>query len=163
MHAPEPRTVFMSIALVGIGSLTGAFLDRLSFPRVSRLLNVCASSKQFMVEFRTDEHHAYGTMIPGVSGNPLNAYETTLEVDGTRIGELALYGSLRHFFCEGNHRARIRYAGPHDEKLEHVVDFAVSRASLFHITQDWMPDNAARIVRFRSTLRDKGRTGAFAL
>jgi hypothetical protein len=46
MSAPEPRVILMSVALVGIGSFAGAFLDRLSFPRVSRLFTTCASTKQ---------------------------------------------------------------------------------------------------------------------
>jgi hypothetical protein len=115
----------------------GAFLNRLSFPQVAQLFNACASSKQFITEFRIDERHYYGESIPGLSGQPLNAWAVTIEVDGTRAGELQQYGSLRHYFCEGNHQARIRFpSGPNSEVVEHEIDFAVSRPSLFHITAD---------------------------
>src|ERR1035438_4258679 len=134
MRAPESRVVVMSVVLVGIGSMAGDFLDRLSFPHVAQLFTTCASSKQFMTEFRIDERRPYGSPIPGLSGEPLNVFEATVEVDGQRIGELERYGSLRHFFCEGNHRVRIHYSGPREEKLEHAIDVAVSRPSLFHVT-----------------------------
>jgi hypothetical protein len=134
MRSPEPGTVFMSIALIGVGSFAGAFLDRLSFPRMSRVLNVCASSKQFMVEFRIDEPHYYGEGIFGVRGEPLNVQFLKLEVDSAPLEEMGKYSAIRHFFCEGNHRVRIRYLGYHGEEIEHALDFAVSRPSLFHIT-----------------------------
>jgi hypothetical protein len=141
MRRPENRVVLMSLAFVGIGSFAGALLDRLSFPRISRVLNVCASSKQFIVEFRTNERTSYGDGIPGLFGRPLN-WGVTLEVDGTRVGELPRYGFLRRFFCEGNHRARIRYPIYSDQNVqEHAVDFAVSRPSLFHLTEIDLPPN----------------------
>jgi hypothetical protein len=135
MKAPDPRIVLMAVALVGVGSFAGAFLDRLSFPRMSRMLNVCASSKQFIVEFRIDEPHYYGERIPALLGEPLNVARLAIEVDGVSIGDMERYGSIRHFVCEGNHRARVRY--PSDirgETEEHEIEFAVSRPSLFHIT-----------------------------
>ncbi len=146
MRRPETRVVLLSIALVAIGSITGALLQRLSFPRVSRLFNTCASSKQFIVEFRINEPRPYGTRIPGLFGEPLNTWGLTLEVDGARIGELNLYGSLRHFFCEGNHKAHIRYNGHGNETLEHAVDFAVSRPSLFHVTAERVGENSTTCV-----------------
>jgi hypothetical protein len=142
MKAPEPRTVFMSVALIGIGSLTGAFLDRISFPRVAQLFTTCASSKQFVVEFRIrDWLRPWGERIPGLLADPVLADDATMEVDGIHIGELGEYRPLRHFLCEGNHRARMSFSvGPHLRQV-HVIDFAVARPSLFHVTQQLSSDS----------------------
>jgi hypothetical protein len=103
-----------------------------SFPRVAQLFNTCPSSKPFIVEFRIDERHPYGTGIPGLFGETLNVATLTLEVDGERLDEQERFGSIRRFLCEGDHRACIRYlSAPPDEKVEQAVDFAVPRPSLF--------------------------------
>jgi hypothetical protein len=56
-------------------------------------------------------------------------------MDGERLGELGKHGALRHFLCEGNHRARLRFYNYHDQIEEHAIDFAVSRPSLFDVTE----------------------------
>jgi hypothetical protein len=134
MRSPEPRIILMSVALIGIGSMTGAFLDRLSFPRVSRIFNTCASSKQFLVEFRQERDYwqAYRT---GMGSLALSS-GPTLEVDGVLVGPLSYWKPLRHFFCEGNHTAHVRYSGSDGQTETHTIEFAVSRPSLFQLSQE---------------------------
>lgn len=144
--------MFLSLAMVGIGSFAGALIDRLSFPHVARIFDTCASSRQFLVEFRTDEHAPEGTSIPGLVRRPLNVPEVTLEADGVKIGDLERYDSVRHFLCEGNHKARLRYIDYRGDKFEHAVDFAVSRPSLFHVTASsvYPPEVSATCVSKKS-------------
>ena len=87
MKHPEPRFIVMSVALIGIGSMAGAFLDRLSFSHISRIFNTCASSKQFLVEFRQERDYwqAYRTDM----GSLALSSGPTLEVDGVLIGPLS--------------------------------------------------------------------------
>jgi len=132
MRTPEPRTILMSVALVAIGSIAGALLDRMSFPHVARLFNTCASSKQFLVEFREPERS--WVAYPPYAGPPKGPLEVTLDVDGVPIGTLG-DAALRYFLCEGNHRAHIRYPGYDDKTVTHTIPFAVSRQSLFLIYQ----------------------------
>ena len=122
----------MAVALVGIGSMAGAFLDRLSFPHVAQLFNTCASSKQFITEFRKDGY--YWAAYPQGTGIPWAVHDVNLDVDGIQAGSLG-DAPLRKFFCEGNHTAYVRYQGFDGERETHKVDFAVSRPSLFHISQ----------------------------
>jgi len=42
---------------------------------------------------------------------------------------------LRRFLCEGNHTAHVRYPGTEGETETHTIDFAVSRSSLFQVSQ----------------------------
>jgi hypothetical protein len=138
MRATESRTVFMSVALVGIGSLAGAFLDRLSFPHVAHLFNTCASSRQFIVEFRKDAY--YWQAYPRGSGIPSAVRDVKLDVDGIQVGSLGETG-LRRFLCEGNHTAQVRYPGGDGEMETHTLDFAVSRPSLFQVYQARMDEH----------------------
>jgi len=134
MSRPEPRTILMSVVLVAIGSFAGALLDRLSFAHVARLLNTCASSKQFLVEVRIYDGRR-SPRTPGLTGAPLEA-EPAVEVDGVRLGGISLDGPpIRHFLCEGNHRARIRFVTADNRTEIHEIDFAVARPSLFHLTR----------------------------
>lgn len=136
MRSSEPRTVFMSIALVGIGSMAGAFLDRLSFPHVAQIFNTCASSRQFVVEFRVVDGPS-SQRIPGLIGMPFGHEQATLDVDGQRVGAFGEYlPPLRRFLCEGNHKARIEYSPFADRMETHEVAFAVARPSLFHVTEN---------------------------
>ena len=134
MKHPEPRFIVMSVALIGIGSMAGAFLDRLSFPHISRIFNTCASSKQFLVEFRQERDYwqAYRTDM----GSLALSSGPTLEVDGVLIGPLSYWKPLRHFFCEGNHTAHVRYSGLDGQTETQTIDFAVSRPSLFQVSQE---------------------------
>lgn len=142
MRRPEARAVLLSVALVGIGSMGGAFLDRLSFPHVARMFNTCASSKQFLTEFRLPN---YGYWMSSQLVSPSMAtivLGVSLEVDGKSLGSLAAGGSVRYFLCEGNHRARVGYRANGDNTtLEtHTADFAVSRPSLFELRQVQIPE-----------------------
>jgi hypothetical protein len=136
MRRPESRIVLMSVVLVGVGSFAGAFLDRLSFPHMAQIFNTCASSEQFLVEFRTDEKRA-SQAIPGLIWDLLGR-AATIEVDGVKIGEVGGYFPLRRFVCEGNHTAKIRYTEFEDHTAEHKLDFAVSRPTLFYVTKRWL-------------------------
>jgi hypothetical protein len=137
------RVLLMSVVLIGIGSMAGALLERLSFPRVARIFNTCASTKQFIVEFRTDEwHYHYGERTPGLIGKPFPYLPATLEIDGSRIGQIESDVQLRHFLCEGNHQARLIFGDYRGSLQQHVIDFAVSRPSLFHLTEgDYLAKN----------------------
>jgi hypothetical protein len=132
MRAPESRTVLMSVIFVGIGSITGAFLDRLSFPHVAQLFNTCASSKQFVVEFRNGTNY-WEAYWPG-TGIQNGIVEPKLDVDGIQLGAFA-DAPARRFLCEGNHTVHVRYPGTDGEPEIHTVDFAVSRPSIFHVSQ----------------------------
>jgi hypothetical protein len=131
-RSPEPRIVFMSVALVGIGSMAGAFLDRLSFPHVAQLFNTCASSKQFIVEFRKDGY--YWQAYPKGTGISSIVRDVKLDMDGIQVGSLGKTG-LRRFLCEGKHTAHVRYPSVDGEMEMHTIDFAVSRPSLFQVYQ----------------------------
>jgi hypothetical protein len=137
MRAPESRTVFMSVALIGIGSIAGAFLDRLSFQHVAQLFNTCASSKQFIVEFRKEGY--YWQAYPNATGIGTLVRDAELDVDGIEVGSLGDTG-LRRFLCEGNHTAHVRYPGVDGETETHTIDFAVSRPSLFEVSQSRSDD-----------------------
>jgi len=131
MKSPEPRMVFMSLALVGLGSLTGAFLDRLSFPHVANVFNTCASSRQFLVEFRVSGGVSQKERML-VRGEPFYQGTVTLTIDGKAMGELYGNISARRYLCEGNHEAKVTYK-ENGEPRERKVDFAVSRPSLLYV------------------------------
>lgn len=133
MKHPEPRIVLMSVALLGIGSMAGILLERLSLPHVARFFNTCASSKQFIVEFRKEGR--YWQAYPPGAGTAVLVSGPTLDVDGVLIGHLSDGEALRHFFCEGNHSAHVRYSVSDGKMETHTIDFAVSRPSLFHVWQ----------------------------
>jgi len=131
MRIPKPRVILISVALVAIGSIAGALLDRMSFPHVARLFNTCASSKQFLVEFRRQNWYWQeysATRISTVVG------EVTLDVDGIPIGTLGEQ-ALRYFLCEGNHQAHVLYKDDEGKTVAHTVALAVSRPSLFLISE----------------------------
>ena len=122
----------MSLALVGLGSLTGAFVDRLSFPHVAIIFNTCASSRQFLVEFRTYDGASQKERML-VRGEPFYVGSVALRVDGKDMG--ALYGNIaaRRYFCEGNHEAEVIYK-ENNKMRKHKIEFAVSRPSLFYMS-----------------------------
>jgi hypothetical protein len=143
------RSALLIIALVAIGCMVGAFLDRVSLPPFARAFNVCASGKQFIVEFRVYDGNRFVDRIPGLSQVPLKS-DATLEVDGVKVGSLEEVGlPLRKYLCEGNHKAILRI--PDDirggDREVHEVEFAVSRPSLFHVTQGYQgPDSTKTCV-----------------
>jgi hypothetical protein len=110
-----------------------------SLPRVGHHLIGCASSRQFLVEFRLYNSESEPP-IRGLDSRSLGR-PFTLTVDGEALGYVPWPGpGIRRFLCEGNHEALIQFARPPgDTWEEHRVIFAVSRTSLFHGTQ-WARD-----------------------
>jgi len=60
-----------------------------------------------------------------------------LEIDGEKSGVLSEGTPLRRFLCEGNHEARLSFElrVDSDEREEHRLEFALSRASLFDVVE----------------------------
>lgn len=135
---PAPRAVSLSLALVGIGSFAGALLDRLSFPHVAQIFTTCASSRQFLVEFRIKRDSRQWTALrEGEQSGGIPVSSMTIDVDGKRIGRIGYDESARYYVCEGNHRARISYSAAFVEGVTETrdMDFAVSRPSLIYLEQ----------------------------
>lgn len=142
----EPRFPVMAVGLIIFGLALGAFLSQLSFPHISRAFNTCASSKQFLVEFRRVGAERWSTY--GDGGPYLLLSSPVMDVDGVSLGTISDGGSIRRFLCEGNHTAHISYPGPNGDVETHTLEFAVSRASLFEVTQtEKQPDGDCNSAR----------------
>jgi hypothetical protein len=138
----QHRRIWLALgatALLAIGFSGGMFYSRPGHPAIVQLVSrlSCASSKQFVVEFRVRDVTARHTSSALV-------HSAELEVDGERLGWL-LYSNdevgLRRFLCEGNHIAQLTVeTALYNTPLEvHRVEFAVSRPSLFH-AKEWDVD-----------------------
>jgi hypothetical protein len=64
--------------------------------------------------------------------NPVSAVK--LDVDGNQVGSFGDAG-LRRYLCEGNHTAHVLYPGVDGQMETHTIDFAISRPSLFQVSQ----------------------------
>src|ERR1700685_4261917 len=101
------RRVWMAsgaVALLAIGFCGGMFFSRPGHPAIMQLTSrmSCASSRQFIVEFRVGD--GKGRRMRYVLSHPAE-----LEVDGERLGTLSGWEDeqgLRRFLCEGNHIAQ---------------------------------------------------------
>lgn len=136
-----------AVALLAMGFCGGMFFSRPGHPVIMQLASrmSCASSKQFLVEFR----------VRDVGNRRGNFYalehSAELEVDGERLGWLSYSNDeqgLRRFLCEGNHIAQFTVQTgllQNAAKEVHRVEFAVSRPSLFH-AKEWPTDVSTSCV-----------------
>jgi hypothetical protein len=136
--------LLFGLVIAGIfaaGCFVGAFLNPGSSPHISPLFTTCASSKQFVAEFRIGRE--YWETIQSNSGMELAASNLALEVDGKDLGALYNGNPIRYYLCEGNHRARVSYGARGGETETREFEFALSRPSLFDIWQvsddRWFP------------------------
>ncbi len=129
-----------ALSLVGLGVAAGVLLTHGASSPVARALHACPCGRQFLVEFRLSDDMKYSTP-PDLIGLPIfGRGDVLLEVDGEAIGALSVSRHpARRFFCEGNHTMRIGFSDDSLErkgqKIEHNVEFAVSRPSVFHVTE----------------------------
>jgi hypothetical protein len=130
------HTTLKALALVGVGFAAGVFFRGTGLPQAIRQFGVCASAKQFLVEFRLWDGMTLGLMgMP-----PLDRGDVMLEVDSKLIGVLSTSRHpVRRFLCEDNHVMRIAFSEdqlePKGQKVDHTVEFTVSRPSVFYVTE----------------------------
>ncbi len=138
MKVPSPKVTIPAIVLVVLLSLTylaGVFFKGSVVMKPAHKLNVCASSRQFLVEFRMPTEGVANPYL-GPSFAPLRR-SVNLEIDGEKYGTLSEGTPVRRFLCEGNHEARLAFQPRYDsdEMEDHRLDFALSRASLFDVVE----------------------------
>ena len=143
---PSFLAIIVAVALViAIAYLAGLFPHAAVITHVGRQLNVCASTKQFLVEFRKPK---WTLEMPGAGASQI-PFQTAAQiaVDGEAVGVLTDETPVRRFLCEGNHEARIRFRSDIWNKerneweiSEHSVEFAVSGPSVFHLYQWQRPE-----------------------
>jgi hypothetical protein len=133
----KPSAMLTALGLLAVGFTTGVFFRGPGLPRAMSPFAVCASGREFLVEFRTDTLFS----SRGLLGMPIyDRGDIMLEVDGASVGVLSPdRHPVRRFFCEGNHLLRIAFADTTLEKqgqqMNHTVDFALSRPSVFYVTE----------------------------
>jgi hypothetical protein len=130
-----------AVALLAMGFCGGMFFSRSMHPAMVQLASrlSCASSRQFLVEFRV---HDSKVRYMGDEEMELRP-SAELEVDGAPVGILSTSPAgdeetLRRFLCEGNHIAQLTIdtgSGQNAPAEVHRVEFAVSRPSLFHVKE----------------------------
>ena len=133
----KTRVFLQSIALVAAGIAVGLFIRPPTLPRANSAFGGCVTGKQFLVEFR----HGFAVNDKGLSGmSIMHRGDAFLDLDGQSLGALCdTCKPLRRFICEGNHSMRINFSGTEPEKrgqkLNHRVDFTVSRPSIYSLTE----------------------------
>jgi hypothetical protein len=148
------QTTVIVVALLAAGFVAGQFYRGPTIPPGMRAFGGCATDRQFLVEFR-----GASTYEREVVGIPIRSRgEIQLEADGQTIGALGR-GRLpiRRFFCEGNHSMRVTFSDDQSEaewqKIDHMVEFAVSRPSILVLTQSGMAENELCVVGAQCPVR----------
>jgi hypothetical protein len=110
MKVPSPKVTIPAVVLLVLISLTilaGVFLKGSVVMKVAHKLNVCASSRQFLVDFRMPTEGVANPYL-GPNLGPLRR-PVSLEIDGEKFEMLSEATPVRRFLCEGNHEARLTF------------------------------------------------------